>query len=186
MAIAQSGLTLDDFLQRPEAEPALEFEEGRIIQKVSPKGQHSSLQSELVELFNRFARPRKIARAFPELRTSFAGRSYVPDVAVYRWERIPRTPDGKVANDFSAPPDIAVEIVSPGQSTNALVRRCLWYVAHGVRVALLVDPDDESIVLFRPGASPSALRGTDELDLGGLLPGLRVVIAELFAALRIE
>ena len=84
MAIAPPTLTIDEFLQLPEAEPALEFEEGRIIQKVSPKGQHSSLQSELVELFNRFARPRKLALAFPELRTSFAGRSYVPDIAVYR------------------------------------------------------------------------------------------------------
>lgn len=186
MAIAQPELTLDRFLALPEAEPALEFEEGRAVPKVSPKGQHSSLQGGLVELFNRFARPRKLARAFPELRSSFAGRSYVPDVAVYRWERIPRTPDGKVANDFVEPPDSAVEIVSPGQSTNALVRRCLWYVANGVRVALLVDPDDESVVLFRPGASPSALCGADELDLGDLLPGFRVAVAELFASLRIE
>ena len=186
MAIAPPTLTIDEFLQLPEAEPALELEEGRIIQKVSPKGRHSSLQSELVELFNRFARPRKLARAFPELRSSFAGRSYVPDVAVYRWERIPRAPDGKVADDFFEPPDIAMEVVSPGQSTNALVRRCLWYVDHGVQVALLVDPDDESVLLFRHRASPSALRGTDELDLNALLPGFRVVIAELFASLRIE
>ncbi|MBI2942387.1 MAG: Uma2 family endonuclease, partial [Chloroflexi bacterium] len=144
MVISERQLTIEEFLRLPEDEPALEFEDGRVIQKVSPKGQHSRLQAGLVELFDRFGRPRKLATAFPELRATFAGRSYVPDVAVYRWERIPRTPSGKVANDFFEPPDIVVEIVSPEQSVNALVRRCLWYGDHGVRVALLVDPQDES------------------------------------------
>ena len=63
-------------------------------------------------------------RAFTELRATFGGHSYVPDVSVYLWERVPLDARGRVANDFVEPPD--VEIVSPEQSVNALVRRCVW------------------------------------------------------------
>lgn len=182
----QRELTLEEFLALPDTKPALEFEEGQVTQKVSPKGQHSGLQTDLAELFNRFGRRRKLARAFTELRTTFAGRSYVPDVSVYRWERIPLTPDGKVANDFFVPPDITVEIVSPQQSVNALVRRCLQYITHGVPIALLVDPDDESVILFRQGATPLALRGQDGIDLEPVLGGFKLTAAGIFKSLRMN
>ncbi|MBI2941511.1 MAG: Uma2 family endonuclease [Chloroflexi bacterium] len=186
MAISQRQLTLDEFLKLPEEEPALEFEEGTVTQKVSPKGQHSALQYEVAELFNRFARPRRLARAFPELRVTFAGRSYVPDVAVYRWDRIPVDAAGRVANDFFEPPDMVVEIVSLEQSTNAVVRRCLWYVGRGVSVALLVDPADESVLVFRPGQVPQALRGPDEIDFADILPAFKLPVQALFDALRMS
>ena len=186
MAVSQQRLTLEDFLQLPEEEPSLEFEEGRVTQKVSPKVQHSMVQVALSGFLNSFTRPRKLAIAFTELRTTYSGRSYVPDISVYRWDRIPKTAQGKVASDFRAPPDIAVEIVSPGQSTNALVRRCLWHVENGVGVALLIDPADESVLVFRPGSRPSAVGGAGRIDIEDLLPGFPLTAQELFDSLKLE
>ena len=69
-------MTLDEFLALPEEEPALEFgPDGRVTQKVSPKGKHSTLQGEFIELINGFARARRLALAFPELRTVFGAWS---------------------------------------------------------------------------------------------------------------
>ena len=186
MAVTARGLTLEEFLKLPEAEPALEFVNGSVIQKVSPKGQHSWLQVELVQRVNQFAWPQRRARAFPELRTSFAGASYVPDVAIYREDRLPYDDQGRVANDFREPPDVAIEIVSPEQSVNALVRRCLWYVANGVGVALLVDPSDESVLSFRPGQAPQPLAGADPIDLNEVLPGFALTVRELLESLRLR
>src|SRR5690242_18087723 len=119
------ALTLEEFLVLPEQKPELEYEDGEVTQKVSPKARHSVLQSACAEAVDRRYRRRKVAMAFPELRCTFGGQSYVPDVSVLRWDRIPRTADGRVADDVLWPPDIAIEIVSPGQSVNALVRRCI-------------------------------------------------------------
>lgn len=184
MAIAQTQQTLERFLELPEEEPPLEFVDGMVRQKVSPKGKHSALQAELVERLNRDARLRQLARAFPELRTTFAGASRVPDVAVYRWDRIPRDASGKIADNFVEPPDIAIEIVSRDQSANALVRRCLWYIAHGVQIALLVDPIDESVLAFRPDEQVIAWRSQDRIDLGNVIPDLELTVEELFASLQ--
>jgi Uma2 family endonuclease len=185
MAITQR-LSVDEFLALPAEEPALELEpDGTVIQKVSPQGQHSRLQHAVCERVNRFAEPRRLALAFPELRVIFGGAAYVPDVSVFRWDRIPRTSEGDVGNIFEAAPDVAIEIVSPEQSTNALVRRCVWYVDNGVERALLVDPADRSVLRFAAGAAPRAQRFDEALDFGTVLPGFRLTAAELFGALHL-
>ena len=63
----------------------------------------------------------------------------MPDIGVYRWTRIPRRPDGQIDDNHSIPAEIAIEIISPGQSIRALSEKCRWYVANGVEIALLVD-----------------------------------------------
>jgi len=185
MVTVKPGLSLAEFLKLSEEKPALEYEDGVVSQKVSPKGHHSTLQLTLASVINAWAKPEKRAYAFPELRATFAGRSYVPDVSVYRWDRIPRDPSGEVADDFLLPPDLAIEIVSPGQGVTGLVRRCLWYVANGVTAALLVDPGDRSILLFRAEHAPLAFSGEDRLDLSDVLPGFALSAGELFAALTL-
>jgi Uma2 family endonuclease len=186
MAVTPRSLTLEQFLELPEEKPALEYFEGEVTQKVSPKGRHSGLQSALVELIQHFAKPLKLARAFTELRTTYGGASTVPDVSVYRWERIPRNERGQVADDFVEPPDITIEIVSPSQSVTGLVRRCVWYVGNGVGVALLIDPDDWSVIAFQPGALPRVLRGADRIELDEILPGFELTVQELFDSLKLD
>lgn len=186
MAILVKDMSLDQFLALPEEELALEYEDGRISSKVSPQGQHSQLQSGLVELFLRFGRPSKVAWAYTELRATYGGRSYVPDLSVYRWARLPIQANGKIANQFIEPPDLVLEIVSPDQSSTALVRRCLWYVSHGVAVALLIDPDDESVLSFRPNQVTASLTDADRIDLDDVLLGFELTVQQVFDLLQVK
>jgi Uma2 family endonuclease len=179
-------MTLDEFLKLPETEPASEYADGVVIQKVAPQGQHVFIQADFLERVNAFARPAKLARAVPELRTTYAGLSRVPDVAVYAWDRIPRLPNGEVANHFTEPPDIAVEVVSPGQSVTDLVDKCIWYVKNGVRIALIVDIDRRVVFRFRSDAVPDALRGEDRIDLDEVLPGFELTVSQLFGSLIVD
>jgi Uma2 family endonuclease len=187
MAITQRRMTLEEFLKLPEADekPYLEFHDGRVTEKVSPKIRHSALQIYLAMRVDRFGVPSKLARAFPELRTTFGGNSFVPDVAVYRWERIPSDERGMLPEEvFDAPPDIAIEIVSPGQSIRGLAEKCRWYVANGVQVALLVNPRTLSVTIFRSGTEPVTLRATGWIELGDVIDGFGILVEELFASLR--
>ena len=176
-------LTLDEFLALPEEKPALEYVDGEVVQKVSPQSWHSALQAEWTVDLRAVARPGRLAHVFPEHRSTYGGRSTVPDVAVYRWGRIPRDARGRLVNQVRIPPDLAIEIVSPDQSLRELDARCRWYVANGVVVALLTNPDDETVRERRPGTEPRVLSGSDVLDLGDALPGFTLVVGELFAVL---
>jgi Uma2 family endonuclease len=57
-------------------------------------------------------------------------------------------------------------------------------VENGVQVALLVDPDDESILVFRAGANPHAVSGAERVDVTDVLPGFELTAEQLFASLR--
>jgi Uma2 family endonuclease len=151
---------------------------------VPPKFHHSRLQYAIAELVNQFTMPRRLASAFTELRTTFAGASLVPDVAVYVWSRIPLDADGELAEDALEPPDITVEILSPGQSVRSLRDKCLWFVEKGVDVSILVNPRNRTVTSFRPGIPPVTFRDTDVLDLGDVIPGFQVTIQQIFGALR--
>ncbi len=98
-------LTLEEFLQLPETKPASEFIDGQIIQKPMPQGKHSTIQGDLGADINQSLKPNRIARAYSELRCTFGGRSLVPDLAIFTWERIPRDEKGEVANTFAIAPD---------------------------------------------------------------------------------
>jgi Uma2 family endonuclease len=180
-------MTLAEFLELPEEKPALELEpDGTVTQKTSPKGKHTLLQLALCNLINGFAVTRRLALALSELRTVFGGAAYVPDVSVYLWERIPRDANGRVADDFVESPDTAIEVVSPGQHVNALVRRSIWYVDNGVQIALVADPEDESVLTFRRGQPVRASHGSDAIDLSDVLPGFELSAEQVFAALRLD
>ena len=187
VAIVGQRLTLEEFLALPEEKPALEYIDGEVIQKVSPKIRHSRLQLVGSALFTGYGHPRRLADAFPELRVTFAGRSSVPDIAVFVWDRIPSDEHGNLPDDVTIPPDIVVEIVSPNQSVPKLVEHCRWYVANGVRIALLWNPEAPRgrwVRAFRPGAETGLLQGSDRVELGDVIPGLAFVVDELFAHLR--
>ena len=77
-------ITLEEFLALTETKPASEYIDGKIIQKPMPKGKHSIIQAELIIALNSVLKPQKIAMAFPELRSTFGGRSTVPDVSVFQ------------------------------------------------------------------------------------------------------
>jgi Uma2 family endonuclease len=156
-------LTLQEFLELPETKPASEYIDGQVIQKPMPKGRHSRLQAKLYAAINQVAEGPKIAYAFPELRCSFAGRSLVPDVAVFQWDRIPFTPEGDVPDNFDLPPDWTIEILSPQQGPNKVLGNLLHCLEHGSRMGWFVDPDDLSILVLLPQQQPILCQGNQVL-----------------------
>ena len=186
MAIASQRLTLEAFLRLPEQEPPLEYWHGEVTQKVPPMGPHGALQSGIVERISQTVGSGRPFRVFTETRVIFTGVSTVPDLVVYRRERVPRDARGLVAEYFTTPPDVAVEIVSPGQSRTRLMARCRWYVANGVRLAVFADPRRRVVRLFRPGAESGDRRGPDPLDLSDVLPGFTLTVDEFFAPLSAD
>lgn len=148
-------LTLDEFLKLPETKPASEYINGRIIQKPMPQGEHSAIQTELASAINLVVKPKQVARAFSELRCTFGERSIVPDISVFLWNRIPRKENGGVANVFAIAPDWTIEILSPDQSQTKVTKNILHCLKHGTQMGWLIDPDDQSVIVYSPNQLPT-------------------------------
>jgi Uma2 family endonuclease len=179
--IPSKSLTLAEFLTLPETEPASEFINGEIIQKPMPKGKHSIIQGELVSVINGVLKPRKIARAFPELRCTFAEKSIVPDVSVFIWSRIPRDRNGEVSNIFTIAPDWIIEILSPEQSQTKVTKKILQCLKDGTQMGWLIDPDEQTIFVYLVNQQPEVF---DELEAKLPVPSfaneLQLTVGQIF------
>lgn len=183
MAITERRLSLEEFLRLPEEKPHLELVDGAVKQKVAPQWLHGLLQVGFGARINEHAWPRQLAVAFTEIREAFERDSLVPDIGVYRWERVPRTETGEVTNGPPSPPNIAIEIRSPGQSIGDLVDKCRRYLTHGTDLALIVVPERRTVILVRADESVTTLRGDDRIDLAPVLPEFELTVRELFEML---
>lgn len=166
-------ISLEEFLSYPETKPACEYINGEVRQKVVPQGEHSLLQGKLCETINQVATPDKIAYAFPELRCTFAGRSIVPDISVFYWNRIPVTSSGKIANRFETHPDWSIEILSPDQNQTKVLDNLLHCSQQGTQLGWLVDSTEEAILVVFPEQRIELFRGNV------LLPVLSAINLEL-------
>ncbi|PHM11875.1 hypothetical protein CK516_00220 [Nostoc sp. 'Peltigera malacea cyanobiont' DB3992] len=177
----QKNITLAEFLKLPETKPASEYINGEIIQKPMPQGKHSIIQGEMVSTVNLTVKPKRIARAFPELRCTFGGRSIVPDVSVFTWPRIPRDQNGEVANVFQAAPDWTIEILSPDQRQTKVTKNILHCLNYETQMGWLIDPEEQTVFVYIRNQQPVML---DELE--ALLPvpdfasELRLTVGDLF------
>ncbi|MBW4622399.1 MAG: Uma2 family endonuclease [Cyanosarcina radialis HA8281-LM2] len=152
--LSDRSLTLKEFLQLPETQPASEYIDGQIIQKPMPQGEHSTIQRDLTQGIDGTLKPLKIARAFPELRCNFGGRSIVPDISVFKSERIPRQENGRIANVFNLYPDWVIEILSPDQSQTKVTRNILHCLKHGTEMGWSIDPEESGVFVYRPNSTP--------------------------------
>lgn len=177
-------LTLEAFLTLPETKPASEYSDGKVIQKSMPQGKHSTLQTELCISLNAVLKPRKVARAFAELRCTFGERSIVPDIAVFTWARIPRDPTGEVANVFSLPPDWIIEILSPDQSALRVTKNILHCLEYGTQLGWLIDPKERALLVYCPSHLPQVFeRPEQSLPVPDFATGLILDLRAVFACL---
>ncbi|MEH1844249.1 MAG: Uma2 family endonuclease [Nostoc sp.] len=179
-------LSLEEFLKLPETKPSSEYINGQIIQKPMPQGKHSILQRELVSNINSVAKPQRVALAFPELRCTFGGRSIVPDVAVFAWERIPIDERGDVANVFNTYPDWTIEILLPEQNQTKVTGNILHCLKHGSPLGWLIDPGDRSVLVYPPKQQPELLQESQEiLPIPDLVSDLQLTVGQLFGWLKL-
>jgi Uma2 family endonuclease len=169
VVITDWHLTLDEFLDLPEATPALEYDPpcdgagATVRQKMSPSEAHSAVQL----AFSYLLRPlhERGLRVRPELRV-VRGSAKVPDVSVYALQDLAHATllRGRYP---TTPPLIAIEIRSPDEDLDEQQSKCRFYVDEwGCPLALLVDPESTAagVLAFQPHVPPVAYREDERIE----------------------
>ncbi|MBM0745281.1 Uma2 family endonuclease (plasmid) [Phormidium sp. CLA17] len=184
--VPEKTIMLKEFLKLPETKPASEYINGQVIQKPMPQGKHSIIQGELITAINAVVKKHRVAHAFPELRCTFGGRSIVPDVTVFSWDRIPVDENGDIANVFPICPDWTIEILSPDQSPTKVTGNILHCLKHGCQMGWLIDPEERSLLIYPSGQQPEFLQEEqDALPVPNLIANLQLTIADVFGWLKL-
>ncbi len=81
---------------------------------------------------------------------------------------------------FPGAPDLAVEVVSPGDSASEVLAKTTDYLEAGARQVWVLYPDERKVAVFRSIRESHIIADGDTLDGGDLLPGFACPVAELF------
>jgi len=104
----------------------------------------------------------------------------MPAISFISWDRLPaRVRPTKPLPDLA--PDLAVEVLSKGNTRKELDRKVRDYFASGTRLVWLVDPWQRSVQVYTALDQLAVLTEGQVLDGGAVLPGLTLPVREIFA-----
>ncbi|MEM7552863.1 MAG: Uma2 family endonuclease [Cyanobacteria bacterium P01_A01_bin.84] len=179
-------LTLQEFLSLSPGEGDITYElvDGKAIPKMSPKKFHSKLTRALLNLIENLCEDK--GEVCPELGITLTrhGRNWVPtpDLLYISNERLPDDWDEEGA--CSVPPDLAIEIISPGQTFGQMALKAQDYLNAGVLRVWVVDSKARSITVFYPDAAPYTYVG-EEVIKDSLFEGLKFSTEAVFQKAKI-
>ncbi len=106
----------------------------------------------------------------------------IPDISFIRWGQLPsRKVPSEPIPDLA--PDLAVEVLSEGNTTGEMQRKLKEYFLAGVRVVWFVDPRTRTAEVFTVPDQSSLIPQNGSLDGGDVLPGFLLPLKTLFADL---
>ncbi|MEH2432766.1 MAG: Uma2 family endonuclease [Nostoc sp.] len=179
-------LTLQEFINLSPGEGDITYElvDGQAIPKISPKKFHSKLTRALLNLIEQCCEGQ--GEVCPELAVALTrrGRDWmpIPDILYISNERLP--PDWDQEGSCSVPPDLVIEIISPGQTFGQMAAKAKDYLDAKVLRVWVVDSKARSITVFYPDAAPQTFMG-EELLKDSLFEGLQFTLEQLFQKAKI-
>jgi len=101
-----------------------------------------------------------------------------PDVSFVPFSKMPagEDPDG----DFRLAPDLAVDVVSPGDSYGSVEQKVFDYRQAGVKLIWIVSPPTKTVLIRRLDGSCSEVDVRGTLSGEDVVPGFECAVAELF------
>ncbi len=106
----------------------------------------------------------------------------IPDVAFVSWERLPdKTIPAEAIPDLA--PDLAVEVISEGNTKGEMERKLKDYFFAGVRLVWYVDIKKRTAGAYTSPDQGVTVTEGESLDGGDVLPGFRLPLRKLFARL---
>ena len=107
----------------------------------------------------------------------------IPDVSFISWARLPggKVPHTPVA-DLS--PDIAIEVISPGNTREEMQQKLRDYFAAKIRQVWYVYPKSREIHVYTEAESATIYTEQQALDGGAMLPGFQLDLRQFFAEHR--
>ena len=174
-------MTADELLRSDIPHKSTELVRGRLIVREPPGTRHGRVQSRLNFLVGGFVYSRKLGAVFGQ-DTGFRIASdpdtvRAPDLAFVRQERLALIePRGYAA----LAPDLVAEILSPEDGPGEVPAKIGEWLNAGVEIAWVIDPDRQTAQVYRSDGSVAAITRDGTLDGESVLPGLGVILAELF------
>jgi Uma2 family endonuclease len=176
-------LTYDDYLHLPNDGKRYEILEGELFVSPSPMTKHQIISMNLAAILYQHVRKHKLGLVLSAPMDVILSRTNVvqPDLLFVSNQR------EKIITpkNIQGAPDLMVEILSETSEEQDRTAKKQIYARHGVKEYWLIDPDTETLEVYRLDSKTRILQHTatyqsDEAFQSTLFPGLKIKLSELW------
>lgn len=182
MSTTLQQVTADELFARRKDGFRYELVKGE-LRKMSPAGsEHGAIIVNITGLLWQHVTSKKLGVCFGA-ETGFKIAAdpdtvRAPDVAFVRRERVP---EGGIPKKFwPGAPDLAVEVLSPGDSLEEVEEKVEDWLTAGASAVWVVSPKRRSVTVYRSMTDVTRLAESDELDGGDTVEGFQCKVSEIF------
>jgi len=172
-------VTIDDMYHMPKDGRKYELVDGEIV--VSPAGMnHAEIVMKISHIIATYLDDHPIGKVYGDnVGLIFPnGNLRSPDVSFVRIEKLP---DGKSPVTFGKfVPDLAVEVLSPGDRPRLIADRIGEFLECGVQIVWLVDPQDQTVTVYHSLSNIQQLTAQDTISAEPILPGFTCLVSRIF------
>ena len=172
-------MTADEFLLSPYERA--ELVEGKVIEMAPVGFEHGDSAIDLAVPLREWARSNKAGAVVTEvgfLLKRDPDMVRAPDIAFIEKARVPSGRDRRKFIDGA--PNLAVEILSPGNTWSEIERKVNEYLEAGAGAVWIVDSDEQTLTVRTADFAPRVWRAHETLEGGAVLPGFSWDLKELF------
>ncbi len=179
-------VTLEEFAALPEF-PRYELVKGVLVEKMYASREHELTVIRTGSRMNIHVEEHDLGEVYGSNRPFVTGpespaSSRLPDVSFVSNERLNQPELFGALVDGA--PDLAVEVLSPGNTAREIAQKVAEYLAAGGKAVWVFDPIERTLTVHRPGAAPLVLTDGDTVDGEDYLPGFACTVADMLPRLR--
>jgi len=178
---SQGEWTETDYLALPETNSIVELSEGELIMPPPPSVDHQDISAQLFSALRSFVRERDLGTVLyaPTGVRLWPGKIREPDVLFVAHEHADRIKQDMIYG----PPDLVVEILSPGTEETDRWGKCKEYEQAGVSEYWIVDPETSTVTVYALTEGAYKLQSvfsSREVVRSALLEGFEIAVDEIF------
>lgn len=174
-------MTAEELERLPDNGTHYELVKGELVEMAPPGGEHGGLAIDIGGPLNAHVKQNKLGRVLVETGYKLARNPDVvrsPDVSFLRRQRIPAS--GLPRGYIDGSPDLAVEIVSPGDTAEEIEAKVQDYLTYGTRLVWVVQPKTRTVTAYYSDGRARVLREKDALDGEDVVPGFTLALTDLW------
>ncbi len=182
MAVVRQQATADVLLQMPDDGFRYELVQGE-LRRMNPAGNvHGRIAARITWRLAQYVEENQLGTVYAA-ETGFRLSSdpdtvRAPDVAFLSQASVEAV--GEVEGFWPGAPDLAVEVVSPGDSYADVEEKVFDWLDAGTKIVVVINPRQRSATVYKSPTDITALAETAVLNGGDAVPGFELLVREIF------